>query len=225
MTQEEPMSGRLLSAIGLALALTLTSLPAGAAPPPPDKHTPYSAFNHNGFLMRLSAGFGYTRASQDSSDGSLVLAGGGGMASVAFGAVIAKNLALNLDIFGSSAFKPAVVVDGADIGDASNTTVSVGAVGLGVTYYLMPANVYVALSFGAAKGRIETRARTILGTVVFAADSDVGFAVNVMVGKEWWVGREWGIGVAGQFIIGTLPASGGDIHPMAVGVALTATFN
>ncbi|PKN58236.1 MAG: hypothetical protein CVU56_06855 [Deltaproteobacteria bacterium HGW-Deltaproteobacteria-14] len=219
------MSGRLLSAFGLALALTFSSVPADAAPPPSGKHTPYSAFNHNGFLMRLSAGFGYTRASQDSSDGSLVLSGGGGMASLAFGGMIAKNLALNVDIFGSSAFEPAVVVDGTDIGDASSTTMSVGAIGLGVTYYLMPANVYLALSFGAAKGRLETRARTVFGTIVFKDTSDVGFAVNVMVGKEWWVGREWGIGVAGQFIIGTLPASGGDIHPMALGVALTATFN
>lgn len=222
MTQEEPMFGRLLSAIGLALALTLTSLPAGAAPPPPDKHTPYSAFNHNGFLMRLSAGFGYVRASKDTFLGSLELSGGGGIASFAFGAMIAPNLALNADLFGASAFEPSATIGGVEFGRVDNTTVSVGAIGIGVTYYLMPANVYLALSFGAAKGRIEVDTG---GSDSSASTSEVGFAVNAMIGKEWWVGREWGIGIAGQFIIGTLPANGGDIHPMAVGVALTATFN
>ncbi|TNF37695.1 MAG: hypothetical protein EP329_02455 [Deltaproteobacteria bacterium] len=209
----------------LALALSLALAAPAAAAPPARKHTPYSAFNHNGFLMRLAVGFGYTRASQDADDGNLVLAGGGGLASLAFGGMIGKNLALNADIFGSSAFEPAVVVDGEDIGDARDTTMSIGAVGLGVTYYLMPANVYFAASFGAAKGRIETRAATVFGTFVARSTSDVGFAINLMIGKEWWVGPEWGIGVAGQLIIGSLPAADGDIHPLALGVAFSATFN
>jgi len=52
------MFARTLSTL-LAATTLLASTPAGALPPPPmAKHTPYSAFNHNGFLMRLSLGFG-----------------------------------------------------------------------------------------------------------------------------------------------------------------------
>jgi len=217
------MFSRLITA-GTAAALVLCLAMPAEARPPVRKHTPYSAYNHNGFLVRLAAGFGYTRAGRDGDD-ELVLAGGGGMASIAFGGMIARNLALNLDIFGSSAFEPSVVVNGQDIGDADDTTMSIGAVGIGVTYYLTPANVYFAASFGAAKGVIETRYRFLGATVVEKSESDVGFAINVMIGKEWWVGPEWGIGVAGQLIIGTLPGDVGDIHPFAVGVCFTATYN
>jgi len=56
----------------------------------------------------------------------------------------------------------------------------------------MPANVYVTGAIG-------------LSNVEIAVDgggsdsSDTGVGVNVDVGKEWWVGDNWGLGVVGRF--------------------------
>jgi hypothetical protein len=50
-----------------------------------------------------------------------------------------------------------------------------------------------------------------------------------MVGKEWWVSRNWGIGVAGQLVGASVKDSGAAVRPTwSVGsfaIAFTATFN
>jgi len=208
----------------LALLALVPAGPAHADAPRPAKHTAYSAYHHNGFLVRLAGGFGYARASQSGSD-DVVLSGGGGAASLAFGGIIAPNLALNADLFGMSALGPKVEVNGTDIGNADNTRMTVAVVGVGLTYYVMPANLYVAASVGAAKGSIETRVRTVLGTVTYKDDSDLGVGVNAMIGKEWWVGREWGLGLAGQFLFATLPGDASDVDVLGAAVVLSATWN
>ena len=49
---------------------------------------------------------------------------------------------------------------------------------------------------------------------------------HALVGKEWWVGTDWGIGVAGQVLI--VRASDdflGDIGGLGFGVLFSATYN
>ena len=205
----------------VALLALLLAAPAASARNPDAKHTPHSAHHHNGLFMRLAAGIGFARAGQSSSGSELVLSGAGGSASLAFGGIIAPNLALNVDLFGVSAVGPKVELDGVDQGDANNTTMSLAAVGVGVTYYFMPINLYVAASVGPAVGRLETR----ISDMVFRDDSDIGLGVNAMVGKEWWVGREWAIGLAGQLVFATLPGDNADINVLGGGVLFSATWN
>ena len=124
-------------------------------------------------------------------------------------------------------FNPSVSVDGHHIGDAQDVGRNVGVgedieiagLGIGVTYYIMPANVYLAGSIGFGQARFED-------TSGDRADSDIGIAGNFMLGKEWWVGRDWGIGVAGQMIL--LAAHDdilGRVHAMALNVMFSATYN
>lgn len=212
-------------AFGATLALALL-----ASPPSADAgraRVGDSAYTHDGLLVRLALGFGYTSSAVgDDGDGKLALTGGGGFASFAIGGMLTENLSLNADLFGLTSFEPSVEVGGERLGELADTRMSVGAVGIGLTYYLTPANVYFAGSFGAAVGTLETRGRVLGVTYIREAKSEVGFAINLMVGKEWWVGREWGLGVAGQLILGSLPTeSGEDISVFGVGVLFSATYN
>jgi hypothetical protein len=37
--------------------------------------------------------------------------------------------------------------------------------------------------------------------------TDLGFALDLTLGKEWWVGGSWGLGVAGAFGFHSVPQS------------------
>ncbi len=84
----------------------------------------------------------------------------------------------------------------------------------------MPVNVYVSVS-----PSITTLSLSYGGVT---ESTENGFGMKIGVGKEWWVGDHWGIGVAGQFFFGSNKAKG-TIQPTwnttAGGVAFSATYN
>jgi hypothetical protein len=148
------------------------------------------------------------------------------MASFAFGGTVARNFALAVDFFGLSMFEPNVEQNGRDLGDADNTRATFGGIGLGATYYVMPLNLYLAASIGAGVGTLEIEVREGPVTFRFEEDSEVGLALNFMIGKEWWVARRWGLGVALQAVFAALETD--DDHGLGVfgvGVLFSATMN
>jgi hypothetical protein len=47
-----------------------------------------------------------------------------------------------------------------------------------------------------------------------------------MVGKEWWVGADWGIGLAGQFVYVAVEDDVlGDVSGLALSLLFSATYN
>jgi hypothetical protein len=87
---------------------------------------------------------------------------------------------------------PSLTVQGEDVPVAKDASVTAFLFGGGFTYYFMPANFYLTGVLGAgmlSAASAESKART----------SDLGVAVNFDVGKEWWVGGNWGLGLAGRF--------------------------
>ena len=99
-------------------------------------------------------------------------------------------------------------------------SLSLVGVGLNLTYYFMPANIYVSLS-----PSITTLNLTASGVT---GSTENGFGMKIALGKEWWVGNHWGIGVAGQFFFasnkdkGTNPPTWSST---AGGIAFSATYN
>ena len=65
------------------------------------------------------------------------------------------------------------------------------ALGGGLTYYMMPANIYFTGSLGMGKLSYEDDEGN-------DSDTDMGLALDLAIGKEWWVGNSWGLGVAGS---------------------------
>jgi len=211
------MSSRLVTALALVLCSSSTAL-AGPGGLPRVGHEP-------GFFMRLAGGFGYGVASLDDPS-ETTMKGLGGQVDLAFGGTVTPNLALHVDLFGASVFEPSVESGGRDQGDAENTTMRLGAIGIGVTGYIMPVNLYVSGAVGVGVGSLHSRFELLGGTLDVEEDSDPGLAINLMVGKEWFISRRWGIGLAGQVIISSLETDGGvGLGIMSFGLLFSATMN
>ncbi|MFI5308629.1 MAG: hypothetical protein ACHQ53_14815 [Polyangiales bacterium] len=191
----------------------------------PDQH------NHDGFYLRLAIGIGGGSVWGNdhilSNVRDVSLTGFGFGSSIAIGGAVAENLMLNADFFQAMIFNPAVHQDGRYVGHTTDLSAELGVgddvglvgVGVGLTYYFMPVNVYLAGSVGLGQAVFEDSRGSRSG-------SDLGLGANIMIGKEWWVGSDWGIGVAGQLI---LVAAHDDIlgglGGSAFNVMFSATYN
>lgn len=175
---------------------------------------------HDGFYLRLQVGGGYTRASVLDED--LAIKGGGAGINAEIGGALTRNLILYGKLFGTSAPNPDIEVGDITVeGRDESVSHNYGAVGVGLTYYLMPANVYLsgALAFGQL---------SITQDGDDVAETDVGGSLHLGIGKEWWVSKNWGLGVGAELALGRVPEKNNDdvrwnvVNGM---VFLSATFN
>jgi hypothetical protein len=201
---------------------------AGAQPPiviveqqpgyvqPVEPVMPPGAYVHDGLYLRLSLGLGGLAAIEGGRQGvvgdELTIAGGGFVHSFALGGFLTPHLAIHADLFGASAIRPSIDVNGETIDRIDAAAVQ--AVGGGLTAYT-PNNVYFTGAVGFAMGWAVDD--------FVELESDVGVAANLMIGKEWWVGPEWGIGIAGQVILFVLPSGEATFGGAAAGILLTAS--
>jgi hypothetical protein len=151
---------------------------------------------HDGFFMRLSGGVSYANTTVESDNKNEVkFEDFGGHGNFAIGGMIGRNLALHGTVWGWDIADGDVAINGQE--DNTNLDINLGAVGGGLTYYFEPSNIYVSGSLGIGKINFST---------IFE-DTDMGFAVEALLGKEWWVGNSWGLGVAGNFNYHSLPSN------------------
>jgi hypothetical protein len=116
----------------------------------------------------------------------------------AIGAVVSPNFAVHATLFGWLVSDPDVELGGltAEItGD-----LSLSAFGGGVTYYIMPANVYLSGSIGVGSLTLETS--------FGEGETDMGPVIDLTIGKEWWVSDGWGIGAAASLGYHSVPEKG-----------------
>ena len=168
-----------------------------------------------GFFLRLSGGLG--TAQSEFGDLDLKLSGLTGDFDIAIGGVVAPNLALHGTVFGWSATNPDAEVDG--MSGELDGSVTVSSIGGGVTYYFMPANIYVSGSAGIAKLSVETEWGV--------GETDFGPSFGITLGKEWWVGSSWGLGIAGAAGYHSVPEKDieGNWSGFNLAVRFTATLN
>jgi hypothetical protein len=194
--------------VPLALFCSLLAQPAQSSPREHD----------SGFFLRLSGGLGSARTEVEPLGKSIELSGGAADFNFAIGGIVSPNLALHGTLFGWAIEDPTVEVIGYELGTA-NVDLTLAAIGAGITYYLMPANFYLSPSVGFGSLTIDG-----LGVV---AESDEGVVMDLTGGKEWWVGDNWGLGVAASVGFHSVPD--GLINENWSGVSLairfTATLN
>lgn len=185
---------------------------------------------HDGFMFRAALGAGYASGTWDAvaidtfgNTGELNLAGAAGFFSVDVGGSIAGSLVLHARLSDVSVVSPTVSVDGTEMGDLSkNASLTFYLFGPAATYYVMPANVYFTLALGLGEAAVDTGAGD-------SGASGEGFGLEVDVGKEWWVGDNWGVGAAARFSFASLPydlADGSSTHlgGLGFGVLFSATY-
>lgn len=171
-----------------------------------------------GFFLRLSAGVGAASTKIEDEPDKLKLSGEAGDINIAIGGMVSQNLAFHGTLFGWAVTDPDAELN--DLDGSLDGDLTLGAIGAGITYYIMPANVYFSPSVG-------------FGSLSFDADdfgeveSDNGIVVDMTIGKEWWVGRNWGLGVAAALGLHSIPEKDADQNWTGASftVRFTATMN
>ena len=162
----------MLALLGVLLAAT----PAAASAEP----------HHEGFFLRMDLGVGWSSSFVSGTD----VSGPGAGIGIGIGGNVADNLALFGQLVGTSAAKPKV--GGRDAGIDS---LSFGGLGIGLTYYLMPQNVFFSGVLG-----LGTLTERLSGFPDH--NSNPGLIARLGFGKEWFVSRTWGLGIAGYLNLG-----------------------
>lgn len=182
---------------------------------------------HDYFFLRLLYGLGYTNSQAGNEylyDENL--SGPGGMAGIQIGGSPVSYHALFFE------YSLGVALPDTEV--ASN--IGYEFIGLGYSYYLKESNIHFDISVGMPYWYNFYTGETNLGKdPIFVSGSGQG--IHLVIGKEWFVSKNWGIGVQVYYQYANMPASGkepdvenyiydsGEVTWQNIGIALTATYN
>jgi hypothetical protein len=149
----------------------------------------------NGVLARVALGTSYVKASEGSAGGRFSISGPGISGAFATGMFLFKNLAMHAEMYGDILLDSSLEIGGEQA--TAKGSFSAFGFGGGATYYLMPLNLYLSQTLGAAVAELSS------GTG--SGGTDLGFAAHTLIGKEWFLGDDWGLGAGARFVIMLLP--------------------
>jgi hypothetical protein len=150
------------------------------------------AERHDGVMLRVTAGMGGSVESIDSGASERRMSGLSAMFSVDLGGALNDQVSLHGRFASAALSDPDYEVDGVDRGELSGLRANAFLLAPAVTYYLMPANVYLTGAAGLSWINLDDAQEE-------RRWSESGLGFNLDLGKEWWVSRNWGMGVAGRF--------------------------
>ena len=186
--------------------------------PPPGYH------QHDGFYVRLTAGIGGLRTNNSVGGVDQTTSGGGPSMTFAFGGAMAPNVMLYGEMLITGATNPQV--DYAGTSRALGYDLTLFGIGPGVAYYFMPSNVYLSgtLAFSQVAESTTDNSSSSSDSVDV---TKMGIGASFMVGKEWWVSSNWGLGVAGLLHVASMRMMGDDSRMTATALSLlfSATYN
>ncbi len=145
---------------------------------------------HRGFFLSYSPGVNITNVKMKDYSGTTTVKGFGGGMDLKIGGTLTENLILHATIIGHGVFEPKLYGDGIQEGtSAKNADLGEVMFGVGLTYYT-PDNFLFSTSMGLGGFTLTNEEEDIDGS------SDNGFSFQLKTGKEWWVSRKIGLGVA-----------------------------
>jgi hypothetical protein len=175
-------------------------------------------YRHDGAFVRLEPGAGAALAGARTDVGDLALVGPAGSFRLSVGGAVMPGLIVAATASSSVVVGPDLELDGMRIPGDRDAEWGVHFLGGHVGYYVMPLNLYVGGSVGAM---VMT-----WGTPSGESHTDVGFGGAVVLGKEWWLSGDWGLGVSAGVTAGLVPSEGSDTWGvLAPSVAVSATYN
>jgi hypothetical protein len=167
---------------------------AGPAPEPPPPTEVAGREQHDGFMLRLTVGLGGGGANYEFDVGPETNATGvSGSFSIDIGGALTEDLVLHGRLASFTLFDPNVEVDDVDFGRAEDLSVTADLFAAALTYYFMPANIYLTGAVGFSWVRESYRGNDD------GSSTDAGLGINLDVGKEFWVGDDWGLGIGSRF--------------------------
>lgn len=183
--------------IPVLLALTALTTIAHADPivaDVADADAAKGAETHDGFFLRMATGPAAFGASIDVDGGrNLELGGSGTQFELSIGGALSENVILHADLLtvGSTNLGGD---EGGIKGDFDNKGLGLGGLGLGVTWFINPHNIYVSGSIYTA--RLELARDVDNRDIESEARTHAAGMGRLTVGKEWWVSANWGLGIA-----------------------------
>lgn len=199
---------------------------APAFPPPREPPRPFEpraparapmprvSHGHEGFYLHLSTGFASAAmrsgASKGIDDGTLV--------AVAIGGAPIANLIVAGEIWATA--RAGLTLTGQPLASRSGPAFGPSGIGLNVTYYFMPMNVYVSAVPSLTTLSFDPRGN--------AGNTQPGRGLKLALGKEWWVSDSWGLGLNLQYAYSSNRYPGDDRARWTTswyGVAFSATYN
>lgn len=180
--------------------------------------------DRNGWIFRINSGLALTTVKTD-DDGGLKISGGSANATgLSVGKTISPNLVVSIEYWSTTVTGPTLKVGTLEVDTEDNFEVTVGGIGFGITNYFMPGNSYIAAALLLPKMTMEDADS---GT---SAESEQGTALQLTVGKEWFLMRDLSIGAAGQLVFGSMKDTGTDaakfsLSTLGLQISLTWQFN
>jgi hypothetical protein len=189
--------------------------PSGCACSPPG--------SHDGFYTRLAVGLGLASASGAGTKYS----GGSFVLDAAVGGALTEHLILYGELLFHSIPGPKGKPKVGDPTLVGNPVDNIG-LGPGLAYYFMPWNFYLSGSLLFQKVLLTKTSVVVAPAVAVSSKqfTKTGLGFNLMVGKEWWVSDNWGLGVALQLLLaGAKDRDGTEWDSGALAVLFTASHN
>lgn len=150
----------------------------------------HNSRRHKGFFLSYAPGLNYTNVEMTGNYGTTTVKGLGGGMDLKIGGTLTENLILHATIIGHGVFEPKLYGDGIqDATTAQNVDLGEVMLGVGITYYT-PDNFLFSTSMGLGGFTLTNEEEDIDGS------SDNGFSFQLKAGKEWWVSRKLGLGLA-----------------------------
>lgn len=158
------------------------------------------AHEHDGFYLSMALGpafsainYRYTGpAGSPGSTGSIrtasaVFNGNGAEFDLKIGGAVMENLIIHGTIISTAVVGPDVRSNGRHAKTRNDFGISETMIGGGATYYLMPLNMFGSASAGIGHYTVSQGNSSI--------NTDRGFAMQLKIGKEWWISKNWGFGI------------------------------
>lgn len=192
-----------------------------------EQSTAESGFHiHDGLYLRFLLGAGSLNFSESpvftNNTGTITASGPAGFFAFHLGFALTENVILYGSMNGYSASNPDYALNGTSLKTTTSNSLGFSSYGAGLAVYLESINAYLSGDIG------TTTTRLTVGNT--NTSSKAGLGINMQLGKEWWVSKNWGLGAALFYHYSSMDDDvSGSIVPKitnsVVGLAFSATFN
>ena len=155
---------------------------------------------------------------------NLKFKGTGAQFDLKVGGAIKENLILHATVTSNTMSGPEITSGGSSQNTSNNLTLGETLIGGGITYYFIPANIYLSGSLGLGNFTL------IDSDNDSSVSTDRGISMQLKAGKEWWISKRWGLGVAityGKTKLTNTPGGGEEerMNSNNFGILINATLN
>jgi hypothetical protein len=185
---------------------------------------------HEKFYLSLGLGavFGSIR---DQVPGlTYTVSGTGSIGDFKIGGSISPSLILHATFLGRVISGPTISIPGFSIKTSEEVQIREDMIGIGLTHYVKSPSAFSNNMFlSASVGLGNYTLNTTNNGASLSFESKAGFAMQLKLGKEWWISRNWGLGIGFDYsktVVSTKNSTGSEtINSDRFGIMLNATFD